>query len=105
MIILKKGWPLYTANRRKNVPFKIHNPYAEAGQLDYELTLRDQRMLTNLHKVPRKVKMSLRNHLTKRYPAVPLPNYESLDGCSNGDEKRNDDFLDLGQMDPYVGAR
>ena len=60
-------------------------------------------MLTNLHKVPRKVKMSLRNHLTKRYPAVPLPNLESL--SSNEDEERNNEFLDLGQLDPYVGAR
>ena len=62
-------------------------------------------MLTNLHKVPRKVKMSLRNHLTKRYPAVPLPNFESLNRCNNEDEESNGEFLDLGQMDPYVGAR
>ena len=63
-------------------------------------------MLTNLRKVPRKVKMSLRNHLTKRYPAVPLPNFESLNGCSSNEvEERNDEYLDIGQIDPYVGAR
>ena len=70
-------WPVYTAVRRKNVPFKQFNPYGEPGQLDFDLTLRDQRMLQNLKSIPRKTKLSLRNNLTKRYPAVPIPLVQS----------------------------
>ena len=41
--------------------------------LDYDLAMRDQRMLRCLETLPRRTKIVLRNSLTKRYPAVPLP--------------------------------
>ena len=65
-------WPLFTYKRRRNVPFRQVNPLGQEGQLDYDLTLRDQRMLMNLKKIPRRTKLCLRNHLTRRYPAVPV---------------------------------
>ena len=45
------------------------------GQLDYELVLRDQRMQDQLTRIPRKVKVQLRNFLTKRHPEVPIPSF------------------------------
>ena len=56
-------WPVYTLQRRKNVPFKQNNAYGEPGQLDYDLTLRDQRMLSNLNTVPRCVRKYLRSFI------------------------------------------
>ena len=35
-------WPLHCSDRWKTVPFRQRNPRAVAGQLDYELALRDQ---------------------------------------------------------------
>ena len=49
--------------------------YFKTGQLDYELVLRDQRMEATLDQVPRKVKVQLRNFLTKRYPEVPISSF------------------------------
>ena len=41
--------------------------------LDFDFLLRDQRMLESLRNLPRKTRLALRNSLTKRFPAVPLP--------------------------------
>ena len=41
--------------------------------MDYEMVLRDQRMEQQLAMIPRKVKVQLRNFLTKRFPEVPVP--------------------------------
>jgi len=66
-------WPLHCKERYKTVPFRQRNPRAERGQLDYELALRDQRMVGEFSKLPRKTKLALRNNLTRRFPALPLP--------------------------------
>lgn len=66
-------WPLFCKERFKNVPFKQRNPLAASGDLDLELALRDQRMVGEFIKAPRKTKLALRNNLTRRYPALPLP--------------------------------
>ena len=66
-------WPVYSSVRRKNVPFRQSNPHAEPGQLDFDLAKRDQRMLQSLDVVPREMKIVLRNNLTRRFPAVPIP--------------------------------
>jgi len=66
-------WPLHCKERYKTVPFRQRNPRAERGQLDYELAIRDQKMVGDFYKVPRKTKLALRNNLTRRYPALPLP--------------------------------
>ena len=66
-------WPLHCKERYKTVPFRQRNPRAERGQLDFELAIRDQRMVGEFYKVPRKTKLALRNNLTRRFPALPLP--------------------------------
>lgn len=66
-------WPVFCRERYKAVPFRQKNPRASRGQLDLELTLRDQRMVRDLAHVPRRTKLALRNNLTRRYPALPLP--------------------------------
>jgi len=66
-------WPLHCKERLKTVPFRQRNPMASNGQLDYELALRDQRVAGSLHKMPRRTKLALRNNLTRRFPAMPLP--------------------------------
>jgi len=66
-------WPLNCKERYKTVPFRQRNPRAERGQLDYELALRDQNVVSDFHKLPRKTKLALRNNLTRRFPALPLP--------------------------------
>ena len=68
-------WPL-SARRYNELQYFKH------GQLDYEFVLRDQRMEEQLQRLPRKVKVQLRNFLTKRYPEVPIPThtiYQSRD--------------------------
>ena len=37
------------------------------------MAMRDQRMMSGLEKISRKTRVALRNNLTKRYPALPLP--------------------------------
>lgn len=64
-------WPVHTCQRRRHIPFKHINPHASPGQLDYDLTTRDQRILARLAQLPRKTKLILRNSLTRRYPPVP----------------------------------
>ena len=81
-------WPVYTVQRRRHIPFKQFNPYGNEGQLDFDLTLRDQRMLENLNHLPRKTKLSLRNNLTRRFPAVPAPSPRFSDGT-----KEDKDFI------------
>jgi len=66
-------FPLHCKERFKTIPFRQRNPRALRGQLDYELAIRDQDMVGEFVKVPRKTKLALRNNLTRRYPALPLP--------------------------------
>ena len=65
-------WPLHCRDRWKTVPFRQRNPRALPGQLDYELALRDQKMVGEFYKVPRRTRLALRNNLTRRYPALPV---------------------------------
>ena len=50
-------WPLHCRERWKTIPFRLRNPRAEDGQLDYELARRDQKMVGDFYKVPRKTKI------------------------------------------------
>ena len=61
-------WPLSSSAHH-------HRQHFNRGQLDYELVLRDQRMQRQLSEIPRKVKVQLRNFLTKKYPEVPVPSF------------------------------
>lgn len=65
-------WPVYSKERQSRVPFVHDNIHARYGQLDVALALRDQRMLNEAMKAPRATRRALRNHLTQRFPAVPL---------------------------------
>lgn len=65
-------WPVCSRERQMHIPFHQPNPIARAGQLDVALALRDQRMLNEWLRAPRKTRRALRNSLTRRFPAVPL---------------------------------
>ena len=81
-------WPLSSSSHH-------HSQHFNQGQLDYELLLRDQRMERQLTDIPRKVKVQLRNFLTKRYPEVPVPgftNYNFPDDKSVPDKTYHTDI-------------
>ncbi|XP_022252243.1 F-box only protein 30-like isoform X2 [Limulus polyphemus] len=65
-------WPLEIKDRDFS-----HCPHHHKTQmpLDEALALRDQRMLNQYWCTPRKTRRSLRNPLTRKYPAVPLHPY------------------------------
>lgn len=65
-------WPVCSRERQLHIPFHQPNPNARAGQLDVALALRDQRMLNEWLRAPRRTRRALRNSLTRRFPAVPL---------------------------------
>ncbi|XP_069693934.1 F-box only protein 30-like [Periplaneta americana] len=73
-------WPVCSQERQMHVPFHVPNPRAKEGQLDIALALRDQRMLNEWMKVPRRTRRVLRNSLTKCFPAVPLQSWPSSEG-------------------------
>ena len=58
-------------------------------------------MLKNLNSIPRRTKLSLRNSLTLRYPAVPVPTKTHSETYNLKEDK---DFNILGLTDPYIGA-
>ena len=74
--------------------------------LDYDLALRDERMLGCLTKLPRSTRNCLRNYLTKRYPPVPVVNQTQIMKNPNIGktvlENGNSDLLDLDDMS-YIG--
>lgn len=76
-------WPVCSRERQMHIPFHQPNPNARAGQLDVALALRDQRMLNQWLRAPRKTRRALRNSLTRRFPAVPLQLRGSGSGGSN----------------------
>ena len=47
----------------------------QAGQLDYELVLRDQRAEAELAGLPRRVRVQLANYITPRHPPAPAPRH------------------------------
>lgn len=70
-------WPVFSRERQERVPFAQKNLHARYGQLDVALAMRDQRILYEAMKAPRRVRRSLRNRLTERFPAVPLTSSHS----------------------------
>ena len=75
--------------------------------------MRDQRMLRCLETLPRRTKIVLRNSLTRRYPAVPLPstvtqNRHENDEDTKGDKCNNfssDYDIDIGDNLTYMGMK
>jgi len=68
-------------------------------------------MLETLNLIPRRTKLCLRNHLTRRYPAVPVPNLSALtvgqnnidDGkfVNSGDYNESDEEIDHGMRKDF----
>ncbi|XP_055337883.1 F-box only protein 30-like [Paramacrobiotus metropolitanus] len=65
-------WPLHYTDKHSPLPFFLPNPHGHPEQLDMALALRDQTCLNVAYSAPRHFKR-LRNDLTERFPAVPLP--------------------------------
>ena len=78
--------------------------------------MRDQRMLRSLETIPRRTKVVLRNNLTRRFPAVPLPSSVAIQrqtgdkdekGQKNGDTKScslyTEHDIDIGDNLTYIG--
>ena len=61
-------------NREKGMrlPLPTSKTYIDCGQLDIGLAMRDQRMLIDSLRAPRKLRRTLRNTLTQKYPAAPF---------------------------------
>ena len=77
---------------------------------DYDLALRDGRMLESLAHLPRRTKLSLRNYLTRRYPAVPIPSAvlkraKEVQSKKDYDSDLNNeaDCIDAGDDLTYIG--
>jgi len=81
---------------------------------DFELAKRDQRMLDSLKLIPRRTRLCLRNYLTRRFPAVPVPSeiLKRTDIEKNGeigleldgeDEDDESDYIDVGNDLTYIG--
>ncbi|GAU88887.1 hypothetical protein RvY_01505 [Ramazzottius varieornatus] len=65
-------WPLHYVDKHSPIPFFLPNPQGYPEQLDIALALRDQTMLNAAYEAPKRFRR-LRNELTERFPAVPLP--------------------------------
>lgn len=74
-------WPVCSRERQMHIPFHQPNPNARAGQLDVALALRDQRMLNEWLRAPRRARRAMRNSLTRRFPAVPVQMREPVMVC------------------------
>ncbi|XP_077978405.1 F-box only protein 30-like [Glandiceps talaboti] len=81
-------WPVCSSERQAHVPFKQPNPVIIPEQLDMALALRDQRMLNESLKASKAIRKVLKNSLTQRYPAVPLPYHSAGDHHSAEDGER-----------------
>jgi hypothetical protein len=77
--------------------------------------LRDQRMLDSLKRIPRRTKISLRNYLTRRYPAVPIPaeilrradteknGADDIFDSDDDEDEDESDYIDVGNDLTYIG--
>ena len=65
-------WPLHYVDKHSPLPFFLPNPQGYPEQLDIALAIRDQTMLNAAYEAPRHFRR-MRNELTERFPAVPLP--------------------------------
>jgi len=76
VVVCSAEWnraPVVSAERQRNIPFRQSNPRGKKGQLDFDFLMRDQRTVESLRQLSRKTRVVLRNSLTKRFPALPLP--------------------------------
>ena len=86
-------WPNHSKAKFNN-GFKTQS--LDPNDLDVALALRDQRMLSQFWKAPKQMRCSLRNHLTRKYPAVPLKPYH---GIVDEEPKRPDRWSESPESD------
>ena len=72
-------WPMHAKENGVKMSLPANKAHLDCGQLDVSLAMRDQRMLIDSLKAPRKLRRALRNDLYKKYPAVPFPRTASID--------------------------
>ncbi|GFN87723.1 Zinc finger protein 76 [Plakobranchus ocellatus] len=65
-------WPMHAREKGLRMPLPQSKTYIDCGQLDVGLAMRDQRMLIDSLRAPRKLRRTLRNSLTQKYPAAPF---------------------------------
>ncbi|KAK6972991.1 F-box only protein 30 [Biomphalaria glabrata] len=70
-------WPMHAKDKGMRLPLPNVKTYLDCGQLDVGLAMRDQRMLIDSLRAPHKLRRTLRNHLTQKYPAAPLTHRNS----------------------------
>ncbi|KAH9518813.1 SPRY domain-containing protein 3 [Bulinus truncatus] len=70
-------WPMHAKDKGMRLPLPATKAYLDCGQLDVSLAMRDQRMLIDALRAPHKLRRTLRNHLTQKYPAAPLTHRNS----------------------------
>lgn len=83
-------WPMHSKEDCIQTPLPLDSHNVKCTQLDVALALRDQRMLIESMKVPRKIRKIFQNSLTLRYPSVPLEQARSpsveYDSCMSVDD-------------------
>ncbi|XP_053384203.1 F-box only protein 30-like isoform X2 [Mercenaria mercenaria] len=85
-------WPMHSQDKGWKAPMPFKNPHVKCGQIDVAFALRDQRMLMDSFKTPRKTRRILRNPLTQCYPAVPIQSHSSvLDSPTSETSQLSDD--------------
>lgn len=84
-------WPMHSMEEGIKAPLPLENRHLRCQQLDVALALRDQRMLIESRKAPRRTHRILRNSLTQRYPAAPFLHHSSSfdsDNLNSADTSR-----------------
>lgn len=85
-------WPMHSQDKGWKAPMPFKNPHVKCGQIDVAFALRDQKMLMDSFKTPRKTRRILRNPLTQCYPAVPIQSHSSiLDSPTSETSQLSDD--------------
>ncbi|XP_052798409.1 F-box only protein 30-like [Mya arenaria] len=71
-------WPMHSQDKGWKAPMPFKHPHIKCGQFDVAFALRDQKMLIESSKTPKKTRRILRNSLTPCYPAVPIQSHSSV---------------------------
>ncbi|KAL4225429.1 hypothetical protein ACF0H5_016119 [Mactra antiquata] len=98
-------WPMHSPDKGWKAPMPFKNPHVKCGQIDVAFALRDQKVLMDSFKTPKKTRRVLRNALTQCYPAVPIQSHSSvLDSPTSETSLLSDDETgtpwDLNQAPP-----
>lgn len=85
-------WPMHSQDKGWKAPMPFKNPHVKCGQFDVAFALRDQKILMESFKTPKKTRRALRNPFTQCYPAVPIQSHSSvLDSPTSETSQLSDD--------------